>query len=142
MNGYTIEGDKVNIGPPAPSYLKGDFKFHQINTPLRVNDEVTLSFDNIHDDYDGKIASYYKTKDLVRVEYVLHTPGASVMSYSNIAAKDLTIVGNQVKHKMTTALLNSPHPLMAINFVYYYKGTTVAKKVFPMPAGTFLLKAN
>lgn len=142
MNGYTVEGDKVNIGPPAPSYLKGDFKFHQINTPLRVGDEVTFSFDNVHDDFDGKVASYYKLKDLVQVEYVFHTPGASVMSYSNIPAKDLTISGTQVKHKMTAPLLNSPHSLMAVNFVYYYKGTTVAKKVFPMPAGTHLLKAN
>ncbi|MEJ5053863.1 hypothetical protein [Sphingobacterium sp. MYb382] len=142
MNGYTVEGDKVNIGPPAPSYLKGDFKFPSLKTPLRVGDDVLLSFENIRDDYDGKIASYYKLKDLVRVEYVFHTSGSSSMSFLNVAAKDLTINGSEVKHKATAPLLNSPHPLMAVNFVFYIKGTTVAKKAFPMPAGTFFLKAN
>lgn len=142
MNGYTVEGDKVNIGPPPPAYLKGDFKFHQLKTPLKIGDEVTLSFDNIHDDYDGKVASYYKLKDLVMIEYVFHPEGGTGMSFTNIQAKDLTIVGNQVKHKVTAGQINSPHQLMAINFVYYIKGTTTAKKVFPMPSGTYLIKAN
>lgn len=143
MNGYTVEGDKVNIGPPAPSYLKGDFSFPFLNKPLNVGDEVTFTFKNVHDDYDGKIASFYKLKDLVRVEYIFHKPGTGVISFASILKKDLTIVGDQVKHIIPAkGIIGGVSPLMAINFVYYYKGTTVAKKVFSMPANSYLLQAN
>lgn len=147
MNGRTFEGDNVSIGPPPPAYLKGDFKFNQIGQALRVGDEISFNFDNIHDDFDGKIVGYYPLKNLSRIEYIFHNRGANVVSYHNVLAKDLTIVGNQVKHKATLAVIQNPADLISVSFAFAYKdrrSTTaysLAKKVFPMPEGTRITKA-
>ncbi|QBQ42081.1 hypothetical protein E2P86_13345 [Sphingobacterium psychroaquaticum] len=149
VSGRTYEGDKIDIGPPPPGYLKGDFKFDQMGQKLNVGDEITLNFTNIHDNYDGKIVALYQLKNITSVEYVFHRTGSTATSYLNIQAKDLTITENQVKHKVIAALLQAQGvQLKTISFVYAYKdqrvttGYAVAKKVFAMPLGTYITRAD
>ncbi|WP_312191964.1 hypothetical protein [Sphingobacterium sp.] len=149
INGRTFEGEKIQISAPGAGYLRGDFKFQELGQPLKLGAEVTLSFDNIRDDYDGKVVEYYDLKKMQSVEYIFSLPGSSAIANMNIRAADLTIEGNKIKHKVTQGMLNSPSlPLVAISFVYPYAdrrgrtGYTTTKKIFPMPSGTYITTAK
>lgn len=150
MNGREFKGPEVKINAPAPAYLKGDFKFHQQGQLLKEGDDIKLSFDNIHDDFDGSITRFYPLSKLTSVEYIFAATAGNNIARGSILRKDLTIEGNTITHKLPLGMITtnngSAMRLKSISLVFPYvdqrgrNGFVSGHKVFALPEGALVTK--
>lgn len=148
INGREFEGPQIHINAPSPAYLKGDFKFHQQGQLVKGGDEIKLTYDNIHDDYDGTVTRFYKLDQLKSIEYIFAQDVGSNIARGQILRKDLIIEGNTITHKLPDGMVstnnNGSMKLRSISLVFPFtdqrgrNGFVTGNKIFPMPEGALV----